>query len=104
MDDTSGDRGLDQSSVKGRICGSRLYNRALTQADVTALFNSAKQRAQIEAMPRWRFVHEKDWCTGPNIYAIGFLWGRNFDATEGELIYRKRLLLKFKLKIWLERE
>lgn len=60
-------------------------------------------RAQAEAMPRVRFVCERDWCCGPDVYAVGVLWSKNLDAESGEFVYRKRWLLRLRFKLWLER-
>lgn len=64
---------------------------------------AAELEAQVLAMPRLRFICERDWITGPNIYAIGFLWDRNIQAEPGEFIYRRRFLLRLKFRIWFER-
>ncbi len=60
-------------------------------------------RSRVEAMPRWRFVCERDWIVGPSDYAVGFLWDRKLDAQPGEFVYRRRLLLRFAFKMQLER-
>jgi hypothetical protein len=59
--------------------------------------------AQIEAMPRVRFVWERDWLFGADVYAAGILWDRNFDAEPGEFVYRRRIILRLKFRLWLER-
>ena len=61
------------------------------------------RRAEIEAMPRWRFVCERDWAFRDLPLSIGFVWGRNLDAPPGEYIYRGRWLLYLRFKIWIER-
>lgn len=60
-------------------------------------------RAQVGKMPRVRFVWERDWLSGPNDYAAGLLWHRNFDAVPGEFIYRRRFLLRLTFRLRLDR-
>lgn len=60
-------------------------------------------RRRVEEMPRLRFVCERDVLAGPYDYAIGILWGRNFDAMPGEFIYRRRWLLRLKFRLSFER-
>lgn len=60
-------------------------------------------RAQVAAMPRWRFVCEKDWLRGPWDYAIGFVWKRNFDAQPGQIIYRRQIVLRLTFRLRLDR-
>lgn len=60
-------------------------------------------RAQIEAMPRVRFVCERDLYAGPSNYAVGFLWGKDFNAEPGAFVYRKRIVLRLKFRLWIER-
>lgn len=57
-------------------------------------------RAQVMAAPRVVFVCERDWQRGPHVFAIGVLWDRNFDAEPGELIYRRRIVLRWCIQFW----
>lgn len=63
----------------------------------------AERRAENAQRPKFRFVFERDWCCGPNVYAIGLLWGRRLDAEPGDQLYRKRFVLRLRFKLWLER-
>lgn len=60
-------------------------------------------RARIETMPRVQFVCGRDWMRGPYGYEFGVLWDRNLDAKEGEWIYRRRMILCWRFRIWLDR-
>lgn len=59
-------------------------------------------RAQVEAMPRIRFVCERDLIVGPDTHAIGFLWKRKFDAEPGEFVYQRRIIVRLRFRLWLD--
>lgn len=61
------------------------------------------RRVRIQAMPRWHFVFGKDWMHGPNDYEIGFMWHRNLDAHRGQMIYRRRFVIRLTIRIRLDR-
>jgi len=59
-------------------------------------------RARIERQPRIRFICGHDWASGYDVYAIGFLWKRNLEAQEGEIVYLKSFILHFRFRVWME--
>ena len=60
-------------------------------------------RKQIAARPRVMFVCQRDWLTGHDVYVIGFLWSRNFDAMPGEWSYLRHFLIRVRFLLWVER-
>lgn len=60
-------------------------------------------RAQVEAMPRVRFVCERDWMFGPDNYSFGLMWDRNFAAQPGELVYQRALIFRLRFRLQFER-
>lgn len=63
-----------------------------TEAEVAAM-----RRANIEAMPRVRFVCGRDWYSDQ--FHIGLYWGKNLDASEGDLVYLRRFVLSLRFSL-----
>lgn len=61
------------------------------------------RRAAIAAMPRVRFVCERDLCRGPFDYRLGVMWSKDIWANAGELAYRRWLFVVLKFRLWLDR-
>ena len=61
-----------------------------------------EHRQKIAAMPRIRFVCGRDWYWGPDSYAIGFYWGKNLYANEGECVYSHAFVLHISFSLRLE--
>jgi hypothetical protein len=59
-------------------------------------------RRQVAERPRVVFICERDLMWGPNTWAIGLAWHRNFKAMPGEHIYQRRLILRIDFKVRLE--
>lgn len=61
----------------------------------------AARRAFIASKPKIHFVWQRAWECAPDMWRIGVYWGRDLDAPEGTMIYRRRwtLLVKFRLSI-----
>jgi hypothetical protein len=55
----------------------------------------AKRAARLAALPRIRFFHDREWATHHDGYEVGVMWGKNMNAAEGELIYRRKLSLHY---------
>lgn len=62
----------------------------------------AAWRRQVGEFPRIAFVCERDWLRGPNDFAIGFCWDRDFDAEPGDEIYQRNIILRWRFRIGLD--
>lgn len=62
-----------------------------------------EMRQQVAMRPRFRFACERNLLLGPDVWSIGFVWDRNFDADFGEYCYLHRLLINIRFRLWLDR-
>lgn len=62
-----------------------------------------RMRRQVLERPRIKFVCERDWISGPHVFAFGALWSRDFEAMPGQSVYRRCFVLRFTMRLWLER-
>jgi hypothetical protein len=64
---------------------------------------AASRRSHIASMPRWRFYIGRALDCGPDDYMIALHWRKYLDAGEGELIYRKWIVLRLRFRLNIDR-
>lgn len=72
-------------------CEQRLRERA------------CEHRAYIAKLPRMLWFCERDLLAGPHVFRIGVYWDKKLDAAEGELVYRRAIVLRWSFWISLAR-
>ena len=58
---------------------------------------------RIAKMPAIKFRCGRDHCYGPGCWAIGIGWHKDPSPSEGEVIYRRWLVLRFAFRLLLDR-
>ena len=64
---------------------------------------AASRRAAIEKMPRWRFYAGRALDRGRDDYMVALHWRKCLDAAEGEIIYRKWIVLRLRFRLNIDR-